>query len=144
MSAVYDAKLTSWGKPSEPYGRNWSWLSVLTFQFYVYLQGTVYVCQNVHSYINYAVFLFFFLWTTRTVLVVESYEREWCCTKWLFDLFFFIYMQKKSENTQAPLRRCGWMCFFFTWRLKRRKINEGQPYIIPVSVPMEVSWNQSH
>lgn len=143
-----DAKLTSRGKPSQPYGRKLA----LCADFLILCISSRYClcvskCTLLHKLCSFSVWFFFW------VFLFCLDNPDCACGQELWEGVmlhkvtfwpFFLNVQtvkKKSENTQTPLRRYGWMCFYM--KVKRRKINEGQPCIIPVSVPMEVSWNQS-
>lgn len=88
--------------PSSQTGENWvgptGETQVVSLCWLFNLMYVFYVCQNVHSFMHCAVFLF--LGQTHTAFMVKDFEREWSCTKWLFDLFlcFECANCKKKES----------------------------------------------
>lgn len=118
--------------------------SLCWLQFYVYLQGTVYMCQNVHSFRNCAVLLFYFVLFLQPWLLLVGTLREWSCTKWLLTFLCVLNVQTVFIFFKAALTLLGfqWRCFYIKTNASQR--NEGRLYVIPVSVPMEVLWNESH
>lgn len=72
------------------YGKS-SWTCESSWLFYVCIFKILCMCQDVHDVMNFAVFV---VWTTKT----EDFEREKCCTKWLFDHFYASWIMTKKAK----------------------------------------------
>lgn len=107
----------------------------------MYIFKVLFMCVDVHSFINFINGAVFIFWTTQTVLLVKNFEREWSCTKWLFDLFlyvlnvqtvkkkklhlhFLVFNQKTHSLHWELLDEC-----VFTWRWREGKEMKDNPIL---------------